>query len=280
MTSRRRTIRPRSPRCAPSPGSPTVQVLAHCFGATTFSMAMLAGLEGVRSAVISQIATDYVVPWFPQRMLAYLRTPALFDAHGHRCGRCAGDDRRRASGARARLGAAIHRAGAARRAYARRHLEPHHRALRPALSARPAQRRHGRVGARRDVRRGQHRCLQAAGAVCARAAACSIATARTSTLPHLDRLALPITFIHGAKNACFRPKSTARTLVAAVAGQRPPALRAPRHSRLRPHRLHLRQERRSRRLPLDHRATSTRRRSSEGRAVSGAWRSARGARPS
>jgi cholesterol oxidase len=31
-------------------------------------------------------------------------------------------------------------------------------------------------------------------------------------LPHLDRLALPIAFIHGAKNACFRPESTARTL--------------------------------------------------------------------
>jgi cholesterol oxidase len=49
--------------------SATVQMLAHCFGATTFSMAMLAGLEGVRSAVISQIATDYVVPWYPQRCL-------------------------------------------------------------------------------------------------------------------------------------------------------------------------------------------------------------------
>ena len=62
--------------------SATVQVIAHCFGATTFTMAMLAGLEGVRSAVISQISTDYVVPWFPQRLLAYLRAPPLFDAMG------------------------------------------------------------------------------------------------------------------------------------------------------------------------------------------------------
>ena len=48
-------------------GAPTVQVLAHCFGATTFSMALLAGLEGVRSAVISQISTDCIMPsssWF------------------------------------------------------------------------------------------------------------------------------------------------------------------------------------------------------------------------
>ena len=71
-----------SPRCAASTGASTVQVLAHCFGATTFSMAMLAGLEGVRSAVISQISTDYVVPWFPQRLLAYLRAPALFELMG------------------------------------------------------------------------------------------------------------------------------------------------------------------------------------------------------
>jgi cholesterol oxidase len=27
-------------------------------------------------------------------------------------------------------------------------------------------------------------------------------------LPHLDRLALPITFIHGADNECFEPEST------------------------------------------------------------------------
>ena len=63
-------------------GAPSVQMMAHCFGATTFSMAMLAGLQGVRSATISQISTDYVVPFFPQRVLAYLRTPQLFDTFG------------------------------------------------------------------------------------------------------------------------------------------------------------------------------------------------------
>ena len=61
-------------------GAPSVQVMAHCFGATTFVMSVLGGhLTGVRSAVISQIATDVIVPFFPQRMLAYLRAPALFD---------------------------------------------------------------------------------------------------------------------------------------------------------------------------------------------------------
>jgi cholesterol oxidase len=63
-------------------GRPTVQMLVHCFGSTTFFMAMLSGLEGVRSVVVSQIATDVVVPWWPQRLLAHLRTPQLFDAMG------------------------------------------------------------------------------------------------------------------------------------------------------------------------------------------------------
>ena len=31
-------------------------------------------------------------------------------------------------------------------------------------------------------------------------------------LPHIERMALPILFIHGEKNACFKPESTERTL--------------------------------------------------------------------
>jgi choline dehydrogenase-like flavoprotein len=31
-------------------------------------------------------------------------------------------------------------------------------------------------------------------------------------LPHLERLAVPITFIHGQENSCFLPESTAHTL--------------------------------------------------------------------
>jgi cholesterol oxidase len=56
-------------------GKDEVQVVAHCYGAMTFAMAMLDGLAGVRSAVISQIATHADVPFFPQRLLAHLRAP-------------------------------------------------------------------------------------------------------------------------------------------------------------------------------------------------------------
>jgi cholesterol oxidase len=39
----------------------TIQVVAHCYGAITFNMAMLAGLQGVRSAVCSQVGSHLSV---------------------------------------------------------------------------------------------------------------------------------------------------------------------------------------------------------------------------
>src|SRR5439155_5294744 len=43
-------------------GAESVQMVVHCYGSTTFFMAMLSGLQGVRSAVVSQIATHIVAP--------------------------------------------------------------------------------------------------------------------------------------------------------------------------------------------------------------------------
>jgi cholesterol oxidase len=63
-------------------GRDSVQMVAHCFGSTTFLMAMMSGLSGVRSAVCSQIATDVLVPWWPQRLLAYLRLPDVLNLFG------------------------------------------------------------------------------------------------------------------------------------------------------------------------------------------------------
>ncbi len=59
----------------------SIQVVAHCFGATTFSMALLAGLRDVRSAVISQVATHYVGPPLTQLKTA-LYLPNALDALG------------------------------------------------------------------------------------------------------------------------------------------------------------------------------------------------------
>jgi len=46
-------------------GAPDVQMAVHCWGSTTFFMAMLAGLQGVRSVVASQIATYVRTPVAP-----------------------------------------------------------------------------------------------------------------------------------------------------------------------------------------------------------------------
>ncbi|MGB2711673.1 MAG: alpha/beta fold hydrolase [Conexibacter sp.] len=62
-------------------GAGSVQVIAHCFGATTFCCAMLAGLPGVRSAVISQTATDVVAP-VGSRLKAGLHLPDVLDLLG------------------------------------------------------------------------------------------------------------------------------------------------------------------------------------------------------
>lgn len=62
-------------------GVPSIQCLVHCFGATTFFMAMLAGLEGVRSAGVSQIATHVRVP-FSTRIKALFHAGDLMDKIG------------------------------------------------------------------------------------------------------------------------------------------------------------------------------------------------------
>ena len=62
-------------------GTPSLQVVAHCYGATTFSMALCAGLEGVRSAVISQIST-HIVPPTVNRIRTGLHLPEFLDKLG------------------------------------------------------------------------------------------------------------------------------------------------------------------------------------------------------
>jgi len=192
-------------------GAPTVQVVAHCFGATTFSMAMLAGLEGVRSAVISQIATDYVVPWFPQRFLAYLRAPSLFDSLGIDVVDA------RATTADGPLERTLD--------WALRFIVPVPRSERThdATSNRITA-LYGRLYQLdqlngNTVESGLAEMFGEANidafkqlALFARAGHVLDRDGKNVYLPHLERLALPITFIHGAKNACFRPESTARTL--------------------------------------------------------------------
>ena len=69
-------------------------------------------------------------------------------------------------------------------------------------------------------------------------------------LPHLDRLAIPITFIHGAQNECFLPERHGDHDERSGGSERDQPLQTPRDSGLRAHRLHLREECGERCLPL------------------------------
>ncbi|MBB5428423.1 cholesterol oxidase [Paraburkholderia sp. JPY158] len=57
-------------------GAPNIQVLGHCLGGLALSMSLLYGLEGVRSAVISQVSA-HPVPGTLQRIKAGLHIPDL-----------------------------------------------------------------------------------------------------------------------------------------------------------------------------------------------------------
>jgi cholesterol oxidase len=193
-------------------GAASVQVIAHCFGATTFVMSLLGRhLDGVRAAVISQIATDVVVPWFPQRLLAYLRAPALFDVLGIDAvnARATKQDglNQRIVDALIRLFVPIQREERVRSATSRRitalygqlyetdQLNDATFSLALAEMFGPA-----------NIDAFKHLALMA------RRQTIVDASGKDVYLPSLDRMAVPICFIHGGENACFAPESTWRTL--------------------------------------------------------------------
>ena len=192
-------------------GAADIQVIAHCFGATTFTMAMLAGLEGVRSAVISQISTDYVVPFFPQRMLAHLRAPSLFSGLGIDVvnARATTDDPRwqRALDWMLRLMVPV----------------PRRERNQSATSARITA-LYGRLYDLNQLNAdtfdlGLPEMFGEANitafkqlALFARKGHLLSAKGEDVYLPNISRLAIPMLFIHGANNGCFLPASTARSV--------------------------------------------------------------------
>jgi cholesterol oxidase len=192
-------------------GAASVQVLAHCFGATTFSMAMLAGLEGVRSAVISQISTDYVVPFFPQRLLAYLHTPDLFDALGIDVvdARATTADRplERVLDKILQLMVPVPAAERTRNATSNRITALYGR-LYQLAQLNEATVSSGLAEMFGEANIDAFKQL----ALFARKGHVLDHAGKDVYLPNIKALALPITFIHGAMNACFLPESTERTL--------------------------------------------------------------------
>ncbi|HEY0661255.1 MAG TPA: GMC oxidoreductase [Lysobacter sp.] len=188
-------------------GAESVQAVVHCFGATAWFMAMLGGMQGVRSFVSSQIATDYVGS-LETRLKTGLYLPDVLQALGV-------ESMTAYAGAHpdwqeTLLDHALRlyplpfdewcdRSVCRRIAFMYAPLYEH-RNLTPATHA------------------AMHELFGVANLRCfdhiARIGRTGHLVAFDGTecyMPYLERLNLPIAFIHGAQNRCFSPVSTQRT---------------------------------------------------------------------
>jgi cholesterol oxidase len=187
-------------------GAGSVQMVAHCWGSTTFFLAMLAGLKGVRSAVASQVATDVVAP-VATALKTGLHVPDFLAAIGVPSLNAYVDNR---AGLLEKLGdAALRLYPVGERCpspvchritfmYAPLYQHPQlndatHAVLHEMFGVANMQ---SFVHLERLTNKGQLVNFDGDNVY----------------MPHLDRLALPICFIHGAKNECFLPESTELTV--------------------------------------------------------------------
>jgi cholesterol oxidase len=176
-------------------------------------MAMLAGLEGVRSAVISQISAHVVTPPLV-RLKAGLHTPGVLDALGVESLTADASAR---EGFFSRL---YDRALALYPVDADEHCDSAvcHRF---SFMYSPLY-EHARLN--RATHERLHELFGGATmrafeglALMARRGHVVDARGEDAYLPHLDRMAIPIRFVHGAENQCFLPASTEQTLEALAA---------------------------------------------------------------
>lgn len=186
-------------------GAKSVQMVAHCFGSTTFVMAMLAGLQGVRSAVCSQIG-PHIVPPAATQIKSGLHLPDVLKALGVD----------------------------SLTAYVDKHADWRDRLYDAALRLYPLPReercsspvchritflyaplyQHEQLN--ETTHAALHEMFGVANiraldhlAVMCRAGHVTGLDGSERYLPNLTRLAIPLTFIHGASNQCFLPESTA-----------------------------------------------------------------------
>jgi cholesterol oxidase len=183
-------------------GAADVQVLAHCYGATTFSMALCAGLQGVRSAVISQIST-HIVPPAVNRIKTGLHLPNFLDELGVNTLNAYTDTHENWLSELYDKALALYPVGERCQSpvchritfmyaplYQHEQLnEPTHEAL------------HEMFGI------ANMRAFEGLGLM-TRKGHIVAADGAESYVPHMDRMAIPIAFIHGARNECFLPEST------------------------------------------------------------------------
>ena len=200
-------------------GAATIQVFAHCVGSMTFTMALLNGLTGVRSAVLSQVSTHLIVRTLG-KIKAGLHLPDLLGSLGVSSLTAYRDThanwRQRLLDDALRLypiqhGEQCDSAVCHRISFMYALLYVHER-LNPAL--------HNNLHELFGV---ASMALFEQLALMARGPHLLSADGRDIYMPNLKRLALPIHFIHGAENQCFDPEATRRS-VEALSAVNDPAL--------------------------------------------------------
>lgn len=188
-------------------GAKDIQVVAHCYGATTFTMALLAGLTGVRSVLLSQVSAHLLVKPLGQ-IKAGLHLPEVLEVLGVRTMTAYRDTH--ADWEQRLLDTAL-------RFYPIRHGEDCQSAVCHRISFMYALLYdHSKLN--RRLHDNLHELFGVASltmfdhlALMATRGQVVTADGRDEYLPHLDRMALPVTFICGSDNQCFIPESTKRT---------------------------------------------------------------------
>jgi len=204
-------------------GAPSVQVLAHCFGATTFTMAMLAGLQGVRSAVISQVSAHAVVPAMT-KLKTGLHFPWMLDQLGVKSLSAYVDKR---AGWQAKL------LDDALRFYP---IAPDEQCKSPVchrvtflyapLYEHEQLNQATHLALHEMFQLASIRAFEHLGTIANKGHVVAFEGGE-AYMGHLDRMAIPITLISGARNGCFLPRSTQLTLEALQATN--PGVRYGRH---------------------------------------------------
>lgn len=188
-------------------GAASVQMVVHCFGSVSFFMAMLKGLQGVRSAVSSQVAMHMATAPITE-LKCGLYIPEVFDAIG-------------VKSLNAYISSATDWQGKLDEAAMRFYPTPEDQ-----LCTNPVCHRitfmYSQVFEHEQLNAATHSALdEMFGATnihafehlsrMVRTGHIVTANGENAYLPHIDRLAIPIAFISGGKNRCFLPESTQRT---------------------------------------------------------------------
>jgi cholesterol oxidase len=189
-------------------GAKSAQMVVHCWGSTTFFMAMLAGLKGVRSALASQVATQFRTP-LAVHIKTGLHLPSFLKDVGIETLTAYVDNHES-------LLAKVYDAG----------LKLYPIELKNRCTSATCHRitfMYAPVYEHANLNEATHDALHEMFGVANMKAFMHLARlvntghlvdfdGNNIYLPHLDRLAIPMTFIHGAQNECFLPESTEITL--------------------------------------------------------------------